>query len=165
VRYSVYVVTMLGFSKPVWRKSYMLWSDNTTIFTSLLFTDWPMRSAQEIYAGPQVALAYTPLGSEQARSELLDTSDETIQKQTLSDLEKILPGAGKKVEEMRVIRWGHAEPIPYPGYLSRIRPLVAKPMGRVFFAGEATEIPSMEGAIFSAHRAQAELRRFLAQEN
>lgn len=157
VRYSVYTVAMLGFREPVWRDSYMIWGEDT-VFTSLLFTDWPKRPSKP---GPQVGLAYMPMGSEAARKRLLNTRDEALRRRLMTDLERVLPGASRKVEEVRIIRWGHAEPIPYPGYLSEVRPKVAAPMGRVFFAGEATEIPAMEGAIFSADRAASEIRSFL----
>lgn len=41
--------------------------------------------------------------------------------------------------------------------------VVAEPLGRAFFAGEATEIPSLEGAIFSAHRAAQEVRELFSK--
>ncbi|MBI4055322.1 MAG: FAD-dependent oxidoreductase [Elusimicrobia bacterium] len=159
VRYSAYVVTMLGFREPVWTKSYMLWA-NDAIFTSLVFTDFPKYGTSK-RRGPQVALAYMPMGSEAARRRLLQTGDAELKTALLRDLEKVIPGSSQKVEEVRIMRWGHAEPIPYPGYLSRVRPRVAQPWGRIFFAGEATQIPAMEGAILSGHRASQEARRFL----
>ncbi|MBI4387240.1 MAG: FAD-dependent oxidoreductase, partial [Elusimicrobia bacterium] len=90
-------------------------------------------------------------------------SDEALGEKIVADLEKLFPGSRSKVHGMRILRWGHAMPINFPGYLTQVRPRVAKPLGRIFFAGVDTDMPSIEGAIVSGARAADEAVRFLGR--
>ncbi|MEE8425580.1 MAG: NAD(P)/FAD-dependent oxidoreductase [Elusimicrobiota bacterium] len=153
IKSSAYAVAIVRFKRPVWTRSYALWS-NDTIFTELTFPSWLTGRKK----GPQLAVAYLPFGADdEARRRLSRWDDSRLIRRVLNDIERILPGAPESVEGVRVIRWGHAMPVPGPGHFKRIAPLV-KGGRRVFFAGEATAYPAIEGAFESAQRAAGQAR-------
>jgi protoporphyrinogen oxidase len=79
------------------------------------------------------------------------------------DLERVLPGSVAKLKDARVIRWGHAMPVMGPHYLRDIQPVIAKPEGRYFFAGEDTQVPALEGAVYSGYYAARDARAQLTR--
>jgi len=163
VRYSSYALGIIALSEVVYNGSYDLWSGLNTVFTDLVVSEW----GQQPIANPtpdtpaQILHAYIPLGEKDGREELLTTSDEEMSTRIANDLERLFPGAKSKIHGIRIIRWGHAMPIDYPGYLTQTRLEIAKPIGRIFFAGVDTEMPCIEGAISSGHRAASEVRQLL----
>jgi len=52
-------------------------------------------------------------------------------------------------------------PVPYPDYMIKVRPVLARPEGRYFFGGVDTQLPAFEGAIYSGYLAAQKVRRFL----
>lgn len=81
------------------------------------------------------------------------------------ELARIRPSTAGNVEVARVVSWARD---PYargayanflPGQVSRLRPVMAKPWHRLYFAGEHTAVaePGMEGAIESAERVADEV--------
>lgn len=82
-----------------------------------------------------------------------------------SELARIRPSTKDNVEVVRLVSWARD---PYargayanflPGQVSRLKPVMAKPWHRLFFAGEHTAVaePGMESAIESAERAADEV--------
>jgi monoamine oxidase len=78
---------------------------------------------------------------------------------------RMRPAAEGAIEAVASTSWanepfsGGAYPFYAPGQVGRLRPEVARPLGRLHFAGEHTALasPGMEGACESADRAVAEL--------
>ena len=78
---------------------------------------------------------------------------------------ELRPAARDAVEAVASTSWGTdrfaggAYPYYAPGQIGRLRPTLARPLGRLHFAGEHTAVtqPGMEGAAESADRAVAEL--------
>lgn len=162
VRYSAYVMAIIALDDVVYRDSFDLWTASGTVFTDLVPADWFKPRAAEAGSPAQVLQAYVPLGEAEGRRRLVRGSDERLSARILTDLDRMFPGAKAKAHGVRLVRWGHAMPIDYPGYLSRVRPELAKPVGRLFFAGVDTEMPCIEGAIVSGKRAADEARALLA---
>jgi protoporphyrinogen oxidase len=100
-----------------------------------------------------MAEIYWPMGSNEARRKLLATSDEELIKTAFHDMDTMLPGASTLAEAKRVIRWGHAMPILFPGYLTKVEPELRRPEGRLFFAGVDTQAPAIEGAMYAGYEA------------
>jgi monoamine oxidase len=81
------------------------------------------------------------------------------------ELARLRPAAKGAVEAVATTSWatdrfaGGAYPCYAPGQIGRLRPAVARPLGRLHFAGEHTAVtqPGMEGAAESADRAVAEV--------
>ncbi|MBI4051245.1 MAG: FAD-dependent oxidoreductase [Elusimicrobia bacterium] len=163
VRYSAYAMALIATNEILYEDSFDLWSGIKTIFTDLSPTGWILKNRGSVSSGSpaQILQAFIPLGERQGRSFLESTSDEELARTVTSDMEKIFPGAASKIHGIRIIRWGHAMPVDYPGYLTQVRMQVAKPVGRVFFASADTEMPCIEGAIVSGHRAAQEVRQLL----
>lgn len=157
VRYSSYALVPMKMKKVVWGGSLVLWAPGK-FFTDLTM---PRPTAPDPKADGQTLMASIPMGESEGRAELLATPDDLMIARVLIDLETVFSGAPSELADVRVIRWGHAMPIAYPGYLTKIRPDVAKPEGRLFFAGVDTQLPALEGAVYSGILAADNIRDFL----
>ena len=86
------------------------------------------------------------------------------------ELARLRPATKGAVEAIATTSWatdrfaGGAYPYYAPGQIGRLRPAIARPLGRLHFAGEHTAItqPGMEGAAESADRAAGEVLARLA---
>ncbi len=157
-RYSAYAVAIVALDKSLYHQSFDLWSDSTTVFTDLEPLDWGRTPETGPGTPAQILEAFVPLGEDDGRHVFLKTPDEKIAAKVKAGLERIFPEAKSALHGIRVIRWGHAMPIDYPGYLSDKRPNVMKAVGRLSFAGVDTEMPCIEGAMVSGVRAASEAR-------
>lgn len=160
VRYSSYAVIAMQFKKPVHQGAFVLWTPGLS-FSDLTFPGGDRLEGPASSRSGQVAAAYMPLGSSEGRQWLLARSDEEIEKQVREDLDKVLPGASREIETVNIIRWGHAMPILAPGHLSGLGPRLREPDGRLFFAGVDTQVPAIEGAMYSGYQAAEQALRFL----
>lgn len=159
VRYSAYALLVLAVKEPLPMKSMSLWSPG------LAFTDLSLPGiASPAPAGgegpKQLILAAVPFGAG-GQASLAGTSDAELVRRVVLDAEKLFPGISGKLLGARVVRWPYAMPVVGPGYLTRLRPRLAEPEGRIFFAGQETEMPYSEGAIVSGFRAASEIRGWL----
>lgn len=161
VRYSAYAVAIVGLDKRLYHQSFDLWSDSATVFTDLEPLDWGRRPDSGPGTPAQILEAFVPLGQDDGRRRLLAAQDDKIAASVADGLERLLPGAKAALLGVRVIRWGHAMPIDYPGYLTRQRAALERPAGRLVFAGVDTEMPCIEGAIVSAFRAAKQARELV----
>lgn len=162
VRYSAYAVAPLKIRNVIWKESFIYWTPGR--FITDLTSPTP---AADVLRGAtsQVLVAYAPLGEVQGRRTLLTATDEELTNKILADLESLFPGRSGDVLEARVMRWGHAMPVPYPGFLSKVRPVLARPEGRYFFAGVDTQLPCFEGAVYSGAIAADAARQFLRKRS
>lgn len=158
VRYSSYALVPMRFKKVVWNDAFVLWTPGM-YFTDLTLPEYSPATLRG--AKSQALVAYIPMGEKEGRAMLLSAKDEDMVSGVLADLGKVLPGAPAEVVETRVIRWGHAMPVPFPGYLTTVRPALAAPEGRFFFAGVDTQLPAIEGAVNSGILAAEGARKLL----
>jgi oxygen-dependent protoporphyrinogen oxidase len=162
VRYSSYALAIVALNEPVYRDSFDLWAGTDTVFTDLSPLDWGEKAGPAEAGTPdQLLEAYVPLGEGAGRAVLLDEPDEKLSERIVSDLDRLFPGTRPKVHGVRVIRWGHAMPVDFPGYLTGPRRDVAKPAAPFFFAGVDGELPCIEGALTSGLRAGKETSTYL----
>lgn len=123
----------------------------------------PNRSFQIIYnhaaairrQGPRkpggALVAYA--GGDQVRRHLAGLSDEEIIDRFKRDLNEVLPGSGRYVEDVVLQRWPQAIPYWHPGDRPLIRALRA-PLGPIHFAGDYISFPpSMKAAAQAAETA------------
>jgi hypothetical protein len=67
-----------------------------------------------------------------------------------------VPGAREKIEEMRVMQWGHSLVIPAIGSHARLHPAIFRPHGRITLAGADNDLaPGHEFAIDAGFAAEA----------
>jgi monoamine oxidase len=99
-------------------------------------------------------------------AETLDAMDEERRHRLAeTELARLRPSAKGRVEAVASVSWardpfaGGAYPYFAPGQVVRHRAAIARPVGRLHFAGEHTSLtdPGMEGAAESADRAVAEI--------
>jgi len=91
----------------------------------------------EDYRGPTVLTFYGALYSNMnlERRELLEGGWEYWARLVVDELDRMHPGIAEDVTRMDIFKWGHAMPVPSPGYLWG--PEVARmkrPLGRIRFA-------------------------------
>ncbi len=91
---------------------------------------------------------------------LLPLSNDEIRALFLRDLHDVLPATRGIVREVLIQRWEHAIPYAPPGR-ARIQPVLSRPLGRVFLAGDYLEFPEMEAAAATGLEAAHEVRRRL----
>ena len=91
---------------------------------------------------------------------LLSLSNDEIRALFLRDLHDVLPATRGIVREVLIQRWEHAIPYAPPGR-ARIQPVLSRPLGRVFLAGDYLEFPEMEAAAATGLEAAQEVRRRL----
>lgn len=81
--------------------------------------------------------------------------------QSIADaLGEHVPGAREKIDEMRVMAWGHSLVIPFVGSHSEFHPAISRAHGRIFFAGADNDIaPGHENAVDAGFAAAREAMR------
>jgi monoamine oxidase len=137
--------------------------------TGRAFTDLPINLVSEhpiarpADAGPRGILECHIKGKEAERTAALDETARLAF--AAENLEKVHPGFGKHVEGGASYCWGTdpwalgGYPRWKPGQLTEWQPELARPEGRLCFAGEHTSLLSrtMEGALESGNRAAREI--------
>lgn len=91
---------------------------------------------------------------------LLPLSNDEIRAIFVKDLHEVLPATRGIVREMLIQRWEHAIPYAPPGR-ARIQPALARPLGRVFLAGDYLHFAEMGVAAATGLEAAQEVRRRL----
>ncbi|MBI3554244.1 MAG: FAD-dependent oxidoreductase [Elusimicrobia bacterium] len=162
VHYSVYVVIPVEFKKPIYQESFVLWAPKMSI-SDLTFASGDRLEGEAPKAAGQMAEIYLPMGGTEGRKKLLAMSDDDILKLAFTDMDKVLPDARSQVEKTVVVRWGHAMPIVFPGYLTTVEPELRRPEGRVFFAGVDTQAPAIEGAMYAGYEAAQAASKYLSK--
>jgi len=141
------------------------WTDEGVCGWAL--TDLPISSISEstTHETGQRGILATYMSGAAARQFAAASETEQIDK-TLEQAEKIFPGARKNCEGGCSISWdegpwaGGAAPWMKPGQMLSLLPHIARPEGRVHFAGEHTSAWTrwMQGALESGHRAAREVQ-------
>jgi oxygen-dependent protoporphyrinogen oxidase len=91
---------------------------------------------------------------------LLPLSNDEIRGIFLRDLHDVLPETRGIVREVLIQRWEHAIPYARPGR-AQLQPVLTRPLGRVFLAGDYLEFAEMEAAAATGLEAAQEVRRRL----
>lgn len=106
-----------------------------------------------------------------ANAQTLDGKPEEEQLETvLAELARIRPASNDALEHVHTVSWGRdpwargAYAHYAPGQVTRLKPVMAEPWQRLYFAGEHTAItsPGLESAVESAERATREILERLA---
>ncbi|MFP3867407.1 MAG: FAD-dependent oxidoreductase [Desulfobacteraceae bacterium] len=158
-QYSTYVVAALCGLEGISAPGFENWVVGEAAFTDLVLQPRPSASGDT-----QVLVVYAPQAFPPQRQSLLEESVEIKAGEIISGLEKIWPGIGSRAAEIRMYRYGHAQIVPYPGFLGRIRDRIPLQQGRVILAhSDLDGLPCVETAILTGQRA-ARLARQALQE-
>jgi monoamine oxidase len=142
--------------QPFWERDGLpvtMWTD------SVLERVFALRDA----AGEVVALVSHADGPSAVRLDSMDPAER--HRHAERELARLRPATRDAVEALASTSWandpfaGGAYPYYQPGQVGRLRAALARPLGRLHFAGEHTAVtqPGMEGAAESADRAVAEV--------
>jgi len=142
--------------QPYWEHDGLpvtMWTD------SVLERVFPLRDA----GGEVVALVSHADGPSATRLDAMGPDER--HRYATQELARLRPATRGAVEAVASTSWandpfaGGAYPYYQPGQVGRLRAAIARPLGRLHFAGEHTAVtqPGMEGAAESADRAVAEV--------
>ncbi|MDD3580714.1 MAG: FAD-dependent oxidoreductase [Desulfobacca sp.] len=158
-QYSTYVVAAVCGVEGIKTPGFENWIVGQTAFSDVVLQPW--RSAP---GAPQVLIVYAPQPFPGQRQALLQESVQIKAAEILTGLEKIWPGISRGAEEIRLYRYGHAQVVPYPGFLSRIRGRIPWRQGRIILAHSDLEgLPCVEMAMLSGYRAANWARQALRE--
>ena len=157
MRFDAYLLANLFCDDIVYNDSFAAYFDNA-IFTDIVVNDWI--AGNQATGGRQVLSLFCPRGVE-GRDELLSQPCHYWVSRILQDLDKYGFDT-ERISGVEICRYGHHFAIPYPGFTTGVREIIAKPQGRYFFAKDDTQgVPCLESAIWSGMRAAKEVKRKL----
>ncbi len=158
-RYSSYVVAALQGPLEVAAPGYENWVPDEAAFSDFILTPRQGAAGRE-----QVMVAYAPQPFPEGRPALLGRTPEAQAALILAGAERLFPGLSRKVAAVRLYRFGHAQVVPYPGFLTTLkqegRP--APQSGRLILANADLEgLPCVEAAIIQGQKAARRAREVL----
>ncbi|HEY5999483.1 MAG TPA: FAD-dependent oxidoreductase [bacterium] len=162
--YGTYVVANALCSEPIVEASYDTWT-NAAPFTDFIVADWVSRTGASKRAPTkqQVLSVYWPTAYDH-ESPLKDGSFASFKEGTIAGLEKLLPGARKKIVDVRLTRWGHALCHGKPGWYTEKSEIVKRSMGRLHFAHSDNQgLPAFESALVEGLEAATRAKETLAK--
>jgi len=158
-RYSSYVVAALlgplGLAAP----GYENW-----VMEEEAFSDFILSPRQAALGERQALVLYAPQPFPDGRPALLGRSPEAQARSLLEAASRHFPGLSRTVREVRLYRFGHAQVVPYPGFLTRLRGegVPAPQRGRMILANTDQEgLPCVEAAILQGQKAARRAREIL----
>ena len=164
LRYAPYLVVNVCLLEVVYNGSYDTNVPAPSPIVDFNVADWVENRDNPDKNRPSVLTCYVPR-PEAERVKLLDDNYCRHMGETVVDLiDRWFPGARGKVEEVHIYRRGHPMCMSTPGAATRIRPMLRKPLGNIFFAHSDTEgeITEYTTAYKAAMRSSQEVMHVLA---
>lgn len=148
-RYSSYVVAALCGSISLDSRGYENWVAGEENFSDFIMSPRTPRAGE-----PRVMTVFAPQAYAQNREALLRTPPEEKAKEILTAVDRHFPGTAREVEEIHLYRFGHAQIVPYPGFLTALKGNIAPSQGRIILANSDLEgLPCIEAAIVQGQKA------------
>jgi protoporphyrinogen oxidase len=121
-KYSSYLVTNFLLKEKLFRGEFDNFVSPPFSFADLSVAETPYMLTHSLK--PEMGSVLTiyqpyPSGSE-GRTLLLEGDREKFASSLAGQLEKLVPGVGKSIDEIVLSRWGHAQAVVGPGYYSRL---------------------------------------------
>lgn len=153
--YSSYVVAALCGRISLESPGYENWVVGEENLSDFIMSPRTPRSGEA-----RVMTVFAPQPYAQSREALLRVQPGDKAKELLAAVESHFPGTAREVEEIHLYRFGHAQIVPYPGFLTTLKGNIAQEQGRIILANSDLEgLPCIEAAIVqgqkAAHRARA----------
>ncbi len=153
-RYSSYVVAALCGRLSLTAPGFENWVAGERAFSDFIVTP---RSAPP--GSPRVMVVFAPQPYPQGRELLLQRGPEEMAGEILSAVDRQFPGLRGEVEEIHLYRFGHAQVVPYPGFLTFLKSRLTPQQGRLILANADQEgLPCVEAAILQGRRAARRAR-------
>jgi len=156
-RYSSYVVAALCGSLNLAAPGYENWVVDKGVFSDFILTP---RRAQP--GEPQVMVVFAPQPFPMGRQTLLASRPQDKGEEILAAVASLFPALKKEVQELHLYRFGHAQVVPYPGFLTRLKERFQARQGRIILSNSDSEgLPCIEAAIVQGKKAARQVREFL----
>lgn len=149
MRYEPYMVANVLVEGAVQRPAFDTWAAGAP-FADVVIADWTDPAPGRNHA---VLTAYCPL-QHRDRFKLLDNQAVTdMGHHVVAGLDRMYPGLGRQVSEVRAFRRGHPMVCSAVGAITDLRALVTKPHGRVFFAhSDGQMAATIEAAVWEGRK-------------
>jgi oxygen-dependent protoporphyrinogen oxidase len=158
-RYSSYLVAALCGAISLEAPGYENWVVGERALADFILTPQVPQAGE-----PRVLVAYAPQPFPEGRPGLLEARAEDKGRELLAALERLFPGMAREVREIRLYRFGHAQVVPYPGFLTSLKGKFPRQRGRIILAHSDLEgLPCIEAAIIQGQQAARAARAALAQ--
>ncbi|MFZ2087148.1 MAG: FAD-dependent oxidoreductase [Desulfobaccales bacterium] len=156
-RYSSYVVAALCGNLSLEAPGFENWVTGEPAFSDFILT--PRNGAP---GSPRVMVVYAPQPYPQGREGLLSKTPEQQGEEILAAAARHFPGLDQEVEEIHLYRFGHAQVVPYPGFIHFLKGRLSPQEGRLILAHSDLEgLPCVEAAIAQGQKAARRVRAAL----
>jgi hypothetical protein len=156
--YSSFVVAALCGNLSLEAPAFENWVTGETAFSDFILRPWSAAPGS-----PRVMVVFAPQAYPQSREGLLAKTPEQQGEEILAAAARHFPDLKQEVEEIHLYRFGHAQVVPYPGFIHFLKGRLSPQEGRIILSNSDLEgLPCVEAAIAqgqkAARRAQAVLR-------
>jgi protoporphyrinogen oxidase len=156
-QYSSYVVAALCGNLSLEAPGFENWVTGEPAFSDFILTP---REAPP--GSPRVMVVFAPQPYPHGREPLLRKTPEEQGEEILNALARHFPGLKEEVEEVHLYRFGHAQVVPYPGFIHFLKGRLSPQEGRLILANSDLEgLPCVEAAIAQGQKAARRARLVL----
>lgn len=153
-RYSSYVVAALCGKLSLEAPGFENWISGEPAFSDFILTP---REAPP--GAPKVMVVFAPQPYLMGREPLLTKTPEEQGQEIMTAVARHFPGIEREVEEIHLYRFGHAQVVPYPGFIHLLKGRVSPQEGRLILANADMEgLPCVEAALAQGQKAARRLR-------
>jgi protoporphyrinogen oxidase len=156
-RYSSYVVAALCGNLSLEAPGFENWVTGEPAFSDFILTP-----RQAPPGSPRVMVVFAPQPNPGGRKPLLAKTPEQQGEEILTAVARHFPSVDAEVEEIHLYRFGHAQVVPYPGFLHFLKGRLSPQEGRLILANSDLEgLPCIEAAIAQGQKAARRARTIL----
>jgi protoporphyrinogen oxidase len=156
-RYSSYVVAALCGNLSLEAPGFENWVAGEPAFSDFILTP-----RQAPTGSPRVMVVFAPQPYPGGREPLLAKTPEQQGEGILTAVARHFPSIEAEVEEIHLYRFGHAQVIPYPGFIHFLKGRLSPQEGRLILANSDLEgLPCIEAAIAQGQKAARRARTIL----
>ncbi len=156
-RYSSYLVAALCGPISLQAPAYENW-----VVGEEALSDFVMSPREAPPGQPRVMLVFAPQPYPQGRQPLLSARPEAKGREIFEATIRLFPALAGEVEEIRLYRFGHAQVVPYPGFLTFLKHDFPKAHGPIILAHSDLEgLPCIEAAMVQGQKAARRARAVL----
>ncbi|MBW1991070.1 MAG: FAD-dependent oxidoreductase [Deltaproteobacteria bacterium] len=155
-RYSSYVVAALCGHVSLEAPGYENWVAEEETFSDFILT--PRQGGHD----RRVMVVFAPQPPPRERQRLLKEDPPTRAGRILAAADRLFPGLKGEIEEIHLYRFGHAQVVAYPGFLTWLKSRFPPSKGRIILSSADSEgLPCIEAAIVQGQKAARQARELL----
>lgn len=156
-RYSSYLVAALCGNLSLEAPGFENWITGESAFSDFILTP---REAPP--GSPRVMVVFAPQPYPHGRETLLKKTLEQQGEEMVNAVAHHFPGLEDEVEEVHLYRFGHAQVVPYPGFIHFLKGRLSPQEGRLILANSDLEgLPCVEAAVAQGQKAARRARLVL----